>query len=56
MEKDHIIMAVFPPSSSTIEYKSGGNSSFRVTPIFDGGDKWKPDLGFGNSSSSFNGK
>lgn len=54
MEKDHIIMAVFPPNSSKIE-GSGEESRFRVTPIFDGGEEWKPDLSFG-SSSSFNGK
>lgn len=56
MEKDHIIMAVFPPNSSTIERKSGGSTEFRVTPIFgDNSMDWTPYLGFG-SSSSFNGK
>ena len=52
MEKDHIIMAVFPPNSSTIEE----GSQFRVTPIFNGSSEWKPSLDFGRGSSSFNGK
>lgn len=55
MEKDHIIMAVFPPNSSTIEEGSGESSAFRVTPIFNGGSGWVPSLGFGKGSS-FNGK